>query len=163
LPPEKRWKWARWLYRIPGVRHYFLFRFTHYLSVQLGALLRAGIPLLTALETMRTLTPWPSLAEGIDRIRKRLLEGESFNRSLAAEGSALFLPVVPHWIALGEETGRLDQSLLSLARATENVIRERSRKLTHSLEPVLIFLIGVLIAVTVIALFLPMLQLAKAI
>lgn len=163
LPPEKRWKWTRWLYRLPGVRHYFLFRFTHYLSVQLGALLRAGIPLLTALETMRALTPWPSLAEGIGRIRKRLMEGESFNRSLAAEGNGLFLPAVPHWIALGEETGRLDQSLLSLARATENVIRERSRKFTHSLEPVLIFLIGVLIAVTVIALFLPMLQLARAI
>lgn len=44
----------------------------------------------------------------------------------------------------------------------ENVIRERSRRLTHSLEPVLIFLIGVLVAVTVIALFLPMLQLARA-
>jgi type II secretory pathway component PulF len=74
----------------------------------------------------------------------------------------LFLPMAPHWVALGEETGRLDQSLLSLARAMENVIRERSRRLTHSLEPVLIFLIGVLVAVTVIALFLPMLQLARA-
>ncbi|GAA5344643.1 type II secretion system F family protein [Planifilum fimeticola] len=162
LPPEKRWKWTRWLYRFPGVRHYFLYRFTHYLAVQLGALLRAGIPLLTALETMRSLAPWPSLAEGIGRIRARLLAGESFNRSLAAEGGGLFLPAVPHWIALGEETGRLDQSLLTLARAMENVIRERSRKLTHSLEPVLIFLIGVLIAVTVIALFLPMLQLTRA-
>lgn len=162
LPPQSRWRWTRWLYRMPGVRHYFLYRFTHYLSVQLGALLRAGIPLLTALETMRSLTPWPALAEGIGRIRERLMEGESFNRSLAAEGNGLFLPAVPHWIALGEETGRLDQSLLTLSRALENVIRERSRKLTHSLEPVLIFMIGVLIAVTVIALFLPMLQLTRA-
>ena len=162
LPPEKRCKWSRWLHRLPGVRHYFLFRFTHYLSVQLGALLRAGIPLLTALETVRTLTPWPSLAEGIDQIRKRLMEGESFNRSLAIEGNDLFLPAVSHWVALGEESGRLDQSLLSLARATESAIRERSRKFTRSLEPVLIFLIGMLIAVTVIALFLPMLQLAEA-
>lgn len=163
LPPRKRWRWTRWLYRIPGVRHYFLYRFTHYLSVQLGAMLSAGIPLLTALETMRSLTPWPSLAEGIDRIRTRLLAGESFNRSLAVEGGQLFLPAVPQWVALGEGTGRLDQSLLTLARAMENVIRERSRKLTHSLEPLLIFLIGVLIAVTVIALFLPMLQLTRAI
>lgn len=162
LPPETRWKWTRWLYRLPGIRHYYLIRFTHYLSVQLGALLRAGIPLLPALDILRSLTPWPSLAEGIERIRLRLMEGETFNQSLAAEGNRLFLPVMPHWIALGEESGRLDQSLLSLARATENVIRERSRRLTHSLEPILIFLIGVLIAVTVIALFLPMLQLARA-
>ncbi len=162
LPPEKRWRWTGWLYRLPGVRHYFLIRFTHFLSLQMGALLRAGIPLLKALETVHRLTPWPRLAEGIVRIRKRLMAGESFHRSLAAEGGRLFLPMAPHWVALGEETGRLDQSLLSLARAMENVIRERSRRLTHSLEPVLIFLIGVLVAVTVIALFLPMLQLARA-
>ncbi len=162
LPSEKRNRWLGPLYRLPIIRYYYALRFTHYLSVQLGSLLRSGLPLMKALEIMRSLTPWYRLSAGIERIQARLLAGHSLHYSLAVEKGGLFLSSLPPIVAIGEESGRLDQSLLILGEGTERMIRERAHQLTRSLEPILIFFIGVLIAITVIAMFLPMLNLVRA-
>ncbi|OYD07761.1 type II secretion system F family protein [Paludifilum halophilum] len=161
LPSDKRGSWTRWMYRMPVARKYFALRFTHYFAIQMGSLLRSGVPLLRTVEIVNSLTPWFPLAAGIWRIRERLLAGQSLNRSLEAEGD-LFLPSLSRLVALGEESGRLDQSLLTLAQGTEIVIRERMYRVTRSLEPILIFVIGVFMAATVLALFLPMLNLVRA-
>lgn len=162
LSPERRVRLLSPLYRLPGIRHYYALRFTHYLSIQLGSLLRSGLPLMQALDIMHSLTPWYRLTGGIQRVQQRLLAGRSLNQSLAAEGASLFLPSLSQIVAIGEESGRLDQSLLILARGTEMMIREQAHRLTRSMEPLLIFFIGILIAVTVIAMFLPMLNLVRA-
>ena len=74
--------------------------------------------------------------------------GTTVGRGVPASGpereEKLFLPSLPGLVALGEETGALDRSLLSLARGTELMIKDRLDRLTHSLEPILIFLIGML-------------------
>jgi type II secretory pathway component PulF len=163
LPSRRRAPWIERLVRLPMVRRMFRYRFTHYFSIQLGLLLRAGVPLLRALDIMRELTPWWSLKASIDRVRSCLLSGESLHNALKHGGSDLLLPTLSQWVALGEETGRLDQALLSMAKGTEVLMHEQIRRFTRSLEPVLIFCIGLMIAVTVMALFLPMLQLVKAI
>ncbi|MBN2908449.1 type II secretion system F family protein [Polycladomyces sp. WAk] len=163
LPPERRAPWVERIIRLPMVRRMYRYRFTHYFSIQLGLLLRAGVPLLRALDIMRELTPWWSLKASIDRIRSCLLSGESLHDALKHGGATLLLPTLSQWVALGEETGRLDHALLSMAKGTELLMHEQIRRFTRSLEPVLIFCIGLMIAVTVMALFLPMLQLVKAI
>ncbi|MFC4076626.1 type II secretion system F family protein [Salinithrix halophila] len=162
LPPGERSRWMAWWYRLPLVRSYFALRFTHYLSVQLGSLLRSGVPLLKAVEMVECFSPWYPLAKGVHRVKERLLGGEFFHKSLAKEGN-LFLPSLKQLVALGEEAGRLDQSLLTLARGTEMMIRERMQRFTRSLEPLLIFGIGVVMTGTVLAMFLPMLHLVRAI
>ncbi|QKG84850.1 type II secretion system F family protein [Kroppenstedtia pulmonis] len=161
LPPDKRKVRTSWLFRLPVVKAYYALRFTHYLSIQMGSLLRSGVPLLRTVDIMHALAPWHPLAAGISRIRNRLLAGESLHRSIQIEGS-LFLPSLHRLVALGEESGRLDQSFLTLAEGTEMMIRDRMNRITRSLEPVLIFIIGLLMAVTVIAMFLPMLNLVRA-
>lgn len=162
LPSEQRGRWIAPLYFLPVVRSFFALRFTHYLGIQLGSLLRSGLPLLKAVEVMDSLAPWIPFRRGISRVREQLLAGESLHRALEREGK-LFLPSLPGLVALGEETGALDRSLLSLARGTELMIKERLDRVTHSLEPILIFLIGMMMAATVLALFLPMLHLVEAI
>ncbi|PTX65022.1 type II secretion system protein F (GspF) [Melghirimyces profundicolus] len=162
LPAETRERWTSPLYGLPVIRGYFALRFTHYLSIQLGSLLRSGLPLLKAVEVVETLTPWRPLREGIRRLKRGLLRGESLHHALEREGD-LFLPSLHRLVALGEESGSLDCSLLGLAKSSEMMIKERLDRLTRGIEPVLIFLIGVVMAATVLALFLPMLQLVKAI
>ncbi|QKI82582.1 type II secretion system F family protein [Kroppenstedtia eburnea] len=162
LPPEQRRRWTSPLYSLPVVRSFFALRFTHYLGIQLGSLLKSGLPLLKAVEVMDSLAPWDPFRRGIFRVREQLLAGESLHRALERE-EKLFLPSLPGLVALGEETGALDRSLLSLAQGTELMIKERLDRLTHSLEPILIFLIGMMMAATVLALFLPMLHLVEAI
>ncbi|PTM59354.1 type II secretion system F family protein [Desmospora activa] len=152
---EERWR------RLPLLRSFYTLRFTHYLTVQLGSLLQSGVPLLRAVEIIGELSPWGSLARSVDRIRLGLLQGEAFHQSVENEGGR-FLPALSRLAALGEESGRLDQSLLTLGRGTELIMRERLRRWTRSLEPILIFVIGLLMAATVIAMFLPMLHLVQA-
>lgn len=152
---EERWR------KVPFLRAFYALRFTHYLSVQLGSLLQAGVPLLRAVEMMREVSPWGPLARSAERVRTGLLQGEPFHRTVENEGDR-FLPALSRLAALGEESGRLDQSLLTLGRGTELIIRERLQRLTRSLEPLLIFVIGLFMAVTVIAMFLPMLHLVQA-
>lgn len=162
LPSDRRNRWTAPLYRLPVVRSYFALRFTHYLAVQLGSLLRAGLPLLKAVEVINELIPWPPLKTGMVRIRERLLAGEPLHRALKREGP-LFLLSLNRMVALGEESGELDQALLSLAKGTEMMMKERLDRFTRSLEPILIFVIGLMMAMTVLALFLPMLNLVRAI
>lgn len=161
LPAEKRNRWVLWMYHLPLIRPYFALRFTHYLAIQLGSLLKAGVPLLRAVEMVEGFSPWYPLTKGMSRVREGLLAGYSLNESLAKEGS-LFLTSLSRLVALGEETGSLDQSLLTLGRGTEMIIREKMHRFTRSLEPFLIFGIGVLMAATVVAMFLPMLHMVQA-
>ncbi|SMO49366.1 type II secretion system F family protein [Melghirimyces algeriensis] len=162
LPSKIRGRWTAPVYALPLIRSYFALRFTHYLAIQLGSLLQSGVPLLKAMEIMESLTPWNPLQKGLFRVRERLLAGESLYRSLEQEG-ALFLPSLHRLVALGEESGSLEKSFLSLAQGTEMLIKDRLDRLTQSLEPVLIFFIGILMVATVLALFLPMLHLVRAV
>ncbi|WP_176392042.1 type II secretion system F family protein [Marininema halotolerans] len=161
LSPVKRQQLMAWVYQLPVLRSYFALRFTHYLAVQLGSLLKAGVPLLRAVEIVEGFSPWAPLTGGMKSVRHALLAGHSLHESLSKEGS-LFLKSLRRLVALGEETGSLDQSLLTLARGTEMIIRERMNRFTRSLEPILIFGLGVLMAATVLAMFLPMLHMVQA-
>lgn len=152
---EERWR------RLPVLRSFYALRFTHYLSVQLGTLLQSGVPLLRAMEILEELCPWGPLARSVERIRTRLLQGQSFHRSVSEEEDR-YLPALARLAALGEESGRLDQSLLTLGKGTEMIIRERLKRWTKGLEPILILVIGLFMAATVIAMFLPMLHLVRA-
>ncbi|MDR6224942.1 type II secretion system F family protein [Desmospora profundinema] len=161
LPSDRQETVEEWWRRLPGLRSFYSLRFTHYLSVQLGTMLQSGVPLLRAVEIMKELSPWRPLARSVARIRAGLLQGQSFHRSVEKEGDR-FLPALARLAALGEESGRLDQSLLTLGKGAEMMIRERLKRWTKSLEPILIFIIGLFMAATVIAMFLPMLHLVQA-
>ncbi|SEN06445.1 type II secretion system F family protein [Lihuaxuella thermophila] len=163
LKKETRLRFSSLLFRLPLVRTLYRYRLTHYLSVQLGSLLRAGVPILAALELMETLAPWEELRIRIKRMKQQLMQGASLHQSIAICSPDLFLPSLNRMVAIGEKSGRLDEALLSLARMTEHLIKNKLDKFIRSLEPVLIFVIGCFIAVTVIAMFLPMLELVRAI
>jgi type II secretory pathway component PulF len=161
LPPELKDRWNTMWCRIPLVRRLLAYRYTLYFCVQTGSLLKAGVPLLRTLDMVCQWTPWHQLSSSLKRIRGRLLTGEPFHRCLEAEGYR-FLPALSRLVALGEETGRVDESLLTMAKTAEISIRDRVDRWTKSLEPALIFFIGILMAATAIAMFLPMLNLVRA-
>ncbi|SFJ07310.1 type II secretion system F family protein [Thermoflavimicrobium dichotomicum] len=152
--------WDRILFRLPIVKRYRQFRFTHYIAIQLGSLLKAGVPLLRAWELMESLSPWAYLSIQIRQMQKKVEQGFPFFQAIE-ETSVVFLPTFSKMIALGEASGRLAESLLHFARGTEMVIKDRMEQWTRSLEPIFIFAIGIFISITVITLFLPMLQLVK--
>lgn len=160
---ESRARFFDWYLKFPFIRQLYQYRLTHYVSVQLGSLLRAGVPLLTSLELMERLTPWAHLSLSIKEIKAQLMEGYPFSLAVSQPGTgSLFLPALSKMVAIGEQSGKLDETLLGLAHATESLMKNKAERLTRSLEPILIFVMGVFIAFTVIAMFMPLLQLVRA-
>lgn len=159
---ETRAHWENKLFYLPVIKKVYQYRFTHFYSLQLGTLLQAGIPLLSSLSLMERTTPWISLNRNILQTKERLMKGIPLYTAIQSKPE-MFLPTFTKMIALGEQSGRLDKSLLSLAKSTEWMMRRKAEQWTRSLEPILIFFIGIWIAITVVAMFLPLLQLVQAI
>ena len=153
----------KFLFSFPIVKSFYRLHLTHYVAIQLGSLLKAGVPLLKALALMEKLSPWYQLTETMQMIKEGVVQGKSLHQAIKQTKQALFLPTFPRMVAIGEKTGRLDSSLLSLAESTEIYMRTQIKRWVQSLEPMLIFLLGIFIAVTVIAMFLPMLKMVEAI
>lgn len=147
--------------RVPFVKRLYGLRITHYFAIQLGSLLRSGVPLLPSLTLMEKLSPWLILTDAIHSIKTQVIHGESLHDAIRAIDRPFFLSSLAKMVAIGEKTGQLDQSLLSLANSTEIYMRTQLQRLVRSLEPTLIFILGMFIAVTVIAMFLPMLQMVQ--
>jgi type II secretory pathway component PulF len=161
-PKEKRAIYTRRLYGLPGIKHISQFWMTHYLSIQLGSLLQAGVPLLQALHLIEGMTPWSYLSLHIGEIKTKITQGIPLHQSLANENFRLFLPSLARMVAIGEKTGRLDEMLLSLAEWTQQWMKKKADRFIKGLGPVLILGVGAIVALTVMAMFLPMLQLIKA-
>lgn len=150
------------LQRLPLLRLFFQYRFTHYFAIQLGSLLKAGVPLLPALAMIRDQTPWLSLQQLIWRMEEQLQVGKTLYQAIQSDAKD-WLPTLPKMVAIGEKSGKLDELLLSLAQGTEQMMKTKADRITRSIEPVLIFCMGIFIAFTVIAMFMPMLELVRAI
>ncbi len=85
----------------------------------LALLLRSGVPLIEGLRDLERLSSHKALKQALGRIIRQLNEGRSFSETLAAE-KGLFAPVVQALIRVGEETGRLEETL---EKAAEHIMR----------------------------------------
>ena len=92
-------------------------------------------------------------------VERSLKAGESLARPM--ELSGVFPPLVTRMIALGEETGQLDQMLMQVADSYEEEVEVQLAGLTQLLEPLLLVLVGGVVGFIVVAMFLPLLSLTK--
>ncbi len=133
-----------------------LSRFTRNLSL----LLRAGIPLLRALEISRGLVGNRAVAQAIEDARRSVLEGVPFHRALARH--ALFPPSLLTMIATGESSGSLDQTLNAMADHYNRVIPRRIKLIFSLFDPLMMISLVALVGTVALAVVLPILQLWQA-
>ena len=124
-----------------------------------GTLLTSGVPILSALETVRMTVSNAVLDDALQDVERSLRAGESLARPI--ELSNAFPPLVSRMVALGEETGQLDRMLTQLADNYEEEVDVMLGGLTQLLEPLLIVGVGGIVGFIVIAMFLPLLSLTK--
>jgi type II secretory pathway component PulF len=124
-----------------------------------GTLLASGVPILSALETVRATVTNSVVDDALEDVVRSLKVGESLARPM--ELSGVFPPLVTRMIALGEETGQLDKMLVQLAASYEEEVEVQLAGLTQLLEPLLIVFVGGIVGFIVIAMFLPLLSLTK--
>jgi type II secretory pathway component PulF len=125
----------------------------------LGLLIRAGIPIDRALDLgAQTLTNSVMRAE-IEAVRRNTVQ-QGARLSEGLKRSAQFPPFVANMAAVGEEAGRLDDSLAEIATFYEREVEQQSRLATSLIEPILILGVGLIVGFIVASMLLPIFQLS---
>lgn len=127
------------------------------LYLTLGMLVEGGIPLVRALEFARpVLSPARRLA--LDDMRRRLMQGDSFNEALSAVG--LNTVVAARLLGVGERSGQLGEMLTRAALFYEGDVTRWIERFTKVFEPALMAVIGIIIGGIVVLLYMPVFDLA---
>ena len=123
-------------------------------SRSLAALVRSGVPILDALDIVRETCGNTIVAEAVAQTQAAVKSGESLARPL--EAHPVFPPMVTQMIAVGEETGALDELLEKIADFYDSEVEATVDALTSLIEPLLIVVMGVAVGGMVVALYMPM-------
>lgn len=120
----------------------------------LGTLLDAGVPILQSLVIVKDASGNEVVARAVGDISASVRDGETVSEPMRSH--RVFPSLVPHMIAVGEETGAIDQMLNKVADAYEMEVDAAVDGLTSLMEPVLIVVLGVIIGTIVVALYGPL-------
>lgn len=126
------------------------------LVTYLGLFYRSGVNLILALELVERLITNRVLSEAIGQVRVDIEGGNTM--ASAFSRSSLFSPVVIRSVALGETTGRLDESLARAAVYYAREVPVAVRRLITALQPALILLMGGIVLMVALAMILPILS-----
>jgi type II secretory pathway component PulF len=127
----------------------------------LGTLAKSGVSLLPALKIVENTIGNRVLARQVARVAEETRGGDSLATPLRKLG--IFPTSVVQMIAAGEESGKLDEMLLKVANIEERHMRARTKTLISLLAPALILVVGAIVGFMVIALLLPIFNMASAI
>jgi type IV pilus assembly protein PilC len=127
----------------------------------LGTLLQSQVSLVDALMVTQRINTAKTIREEIGRLIKYVKQGRTMAEPLVE--SAIFPPMVAQMIAVGEETSELDSMLLKVADYYEKELDEKVETLSTVIEPMIIILLGILVAVILISMYLPMFDLINVV
>jgi type IV pilus assembly protein PilC len=130
-------------------------------SRTLGTLVSSGVPILDGLSIVSRTSGNRTIETAILNARASIREGETIAEPLNRSG--IFPPMVIQMISVGESTGALDSMLSKIADFYEEEVDIAVANLTSLLEPFLMVFLGVVIGGVVIAMYLPIFQMASAV
>jgi type IV pilus assembly protein PilC len=125
----------------------------------LSALLRSGVPILEALEIVSDTVSNTVMATAIRDVQTAVKGGESISKPLTQH--KVFPPMVVQMMAVGEETGALDEMLEKIGKFYEQEVEATVDALTSLLEPALIVVLGGAVGGMVVSLYMPMFNIIK--
>ncbi len=159
--PDGEETWDKFVLKVPVlgslVRMIAVSRFAR----TLGTLLASGVPLLTAMDIVKNILGNRRLVEVVESARVDIEEGENIADPLRRSGE--FPPLVTHMIAVGEKSGQLEEMLGNVADSYDQQVDMRIQALTTLIEPLMIVVMGIGVAIVVFAVMLPLLQLNQMI
>jgi len=130
-------------------------------SRTLGTLVSSGVPILDGLTIVSRTAGNKTIETAILNARASIREGETIAEPLGR--SSIFPPMVIQMISVGESTGALDSMLSKIAEFYEEEVDVAVANLTSLLEPLLMCFLGVVIGGVVIAMYLPIFNMASAV
>lgn len=154
-----RYKWDRWKLHLPIagkiIHKGTMARFAR--SFALSA--RSGVPIVQALSVVAQTVDNAYLAARVEQMRDGVERGESILRTAMAAN--VFTPIVLQMIAVGEETGSLDDLMDEIAAMYEREVDYELKTLSAQIEPILITFLGIMVLILALGVFLPIWDLGK--
>jgi type IV pilus assembly protein PilC len=128
-------------------------------SRTLGTLMKSGVPILQALETVGKTSGNMVIESAIVTTCASVREGESIADPL--KKTAVFPPMVIQMVAIGEATGTLDTMLSKIADFYDQEVDTSVKALTSMIEPLIMVVMGIVIGAIVLAMFMPMFEMGQ--
>jgi MSHA biogenesis protein MshG len=121
---------------------------------------RSGVPVVQALSVVAQTVDNDFIASKIEKMREGVERGESISRAVIASG--VFTPVVLQMVAVGEESGALDDLLQEVADMYQREVEYELKTLSSQIEPIMIICLAVLVLILALGVFLPIWDLGRA-
>ncbi|MFK8137342.1 MAG: type II secretion system inner membrane protein GspF [Bdellovibrionales bacterium] len=137
------------------VRMVAVSRFTKTLST----LLNGGVPMLQSMDIVKNVISNAVLEKAVIAARDNISEGESIAGPLKRSGE--FPPIVLHMVAIGEKTGELENMLEQISDAYDFQVENSIDGMTSLIEPVMIVFMGLIVAIIVFAIMIPIFELSN--
>ncbi|MGH8739606.1 MAG: type II secretion system F family protein, partial [Burkholderiales bacterium] len=157
--PAGKYAWDRFKLGLPVagkiINKATLARFARSLALSL----RSGVPVVQGLTSVAGVVDNDYLAGRIEKMREGVERGETVLRTSAQAG--VFTPVVLQMIAVGDETGELDDLMLEVAQLYEREVDYEIKTLAAQIEPILIVFLGVIVLILALGVFLPIWDLSR--
>lgn len=148
-----RYDWDRIKLKIPVagkiVRKATLARFARAFALAS----RSGVPIIQALSNVAETVDNAFIAAKIEKMRDGIERGESILRTTIA--ADVFTPVVIQMIAVGEESGALDDMMQEVADMYQSEVEYELKTLSQQIEPILIVALGIMVLILALGIFLP--------
>jgi type IV pilus assembly protein PilC len=157
--PANRARLDHLLLRVPLIGPIAAKFSTSQMARTLATLLGGGLPLVNSLEIAAKSIGNHYMAGQLDIVNTRVREGESFSTALEARG--VFPEVAVKMAEVGESTGALQEMLNTLADFFDEEIATNMERFVTLVEPVLLVVMGLVIAGLLLALYMPLFQLSS--
>lgn len=138
--------------KIPVLRDIFIRLTVARFSRTLGSLLQAGVPLLESIRLAREVAGNRIMSDRLKPLEDGVRKGRGVAGPLRESGA--FPPVLCQMVSVGEEAGRLEETFLSIAERYEKEVTSHIKRLIGLFEPVMIIVMGTIVAVIVISMLL---------
>lgn len=150
---QGRYAWDRWKTRLPVAGPIILRATLSRFARSMSLAVRAGVPIVQSLSVVADVVGNLHIAQRIEQMRDGVERGESILRTATVAG--VFTPTVLQMIAVGEETGELDDLLAEVADMYEREVDYDVKNLATSIEPILTVALGILVLILALGVFLP--------
>ena len=126
----------------------------------LGILVGAGVPILEALKIAGETATNAVHRDAAAKVATLVEKGTPLSKAI--ENSEVFPPIIAQMSSVGEETGKMDEVLDKVARFFELEVEEQVKNLTTAIEPIIMIILGIGVALLMISIILPIYSITQA-
>jgi general secretion pathway protein F len=130
-------------------------------ALTFATLLESGLPVLECVAVVKRVVNNQLIANVLDDVQRKIAEGADIATPM--KQSKVFPPVVGYMIAVGEESGRLEELLKRISQAYDEEIEIAAQRLTSLLEPLMIVVMALIVGFIVLAILLPILEIGNVV